>query len=90
MSGSSEHIEKILCTDGVVEESCDYCSAETDIVTDKYSSSKFNKSQINAILACLSSIQCNHKPTVNLVWVPATSAVTQQYPKIISISMYQK
>ncbi|KAI4357269.1 hypothetical protein L6164_001230 [Bauhinia variegata] len=90
MSGSSELIEKILCTDGVVEESCDYCSAETGIVTDKYSSSNFNESQINAILACLSGIQCNHKPTVNLVWGPPGTGKTKTLSALLFSLMKMK
>ncbi|KAI4357228.1 hypothetical protein L6164_001190 [Bauhinia variegata] len=90
MSRSSELIEKILCTDGVVEESCDYCSAKTDIVTDNYSSSKFNESQINAILACLSSIQCNNKPTVNLVWGPPGTGKTKTLSALLFSLMKMK
>ncbi|KAI4357248.1 hypothetical protein L6164_001209 [Bauhinia variegata] len=90
MSGNLKLIRKILCTDGVVEESCDYCSAETDIVTDKYSSSKFNESQINAILACLSSIQCNHKPTVNLVWGPPGTGKTKTLSALLFSLMKMK
>ncbi|KAI4357246.1 hypothetical protein L6164_001207 [Bauhinia variegata] len=90
MSGNLKLIKKILCTDGVVEESCDYCSAETDIVTDKYSSSKFNESQNNAILACLSSIQCNHKPTVNLVWGPPGTGKTKTLSALLFSLMKMK
>lgn len=68
--------------DGVqVEESCDYCSLEADAIggdeTCQRLSSELNESQYKAIRACLSSFQCNHKSTVDLIWGPPGTGKTK-------------
>ncbi|RDX89211.1 TPR and ankyrin repeat-containing protein 1, partial [Mucuna pruriens] len=81
MSGNSKLIQKILCAGGVVEESCDYCSLQTDALQDDVTyqrlSSELNESQNEAIQACFSSSQCNHKSTVDLIWGPPGTGKTK-------------
>ncbi|KAE9610583.1 putative tetratricopeptide-like helical domain, uvrD-like helicase, ATP-binding protein [Lupinus albus] len=79
--GKSKFIEKILCAGDVVKETCDYCSEQIDAVSDVRTleglSSELNQSQYNAICACLSSVHCNHKPTVDLIWGPPGTGKTK-------------
>ncbi|TKY59729.1 Regulator of nonsense transcripts 1-like [Spatholobus suberectus] len=64
-----------------VEESCEYCSLQTDAVKDDKTYqrllSKLNESQYKAICACLSSFQCYHKSTVDLIWGPPGTGKTK-------------
>ncbi|XP_061342438.1 uncharacterized protein LOC133288644 [Gastrolobium bilobum] len=77
MSGNSKLIKKILCA-GDVEESCDYCSLQTyDDITCQRLSSELNESQYKAICACLSSLHCNHRSTVDLIWGPPGTGKTK-------------
>ncbi|KHN25944.1 TPR and ankyrin repeat-containing protein 1 [Glycine soja] len=81
MPGNSMLIKKILCAGGVVEESCEYFSLQPDYVKDDRTyqrlSSELNGSQYEAIWACLSSIQCCHKSTVDLIWGPPGTGKTK-------------
>ncbi|XP_061342415.1 uncharacterized protein LOC133288626 [Gastrolobium bilobum] len=81
MSGNSKLIQKILCADDVVEESCDYCSLQTYALRDDKTcerlSSELNESQYKAICACLSSLHCNHRSTVDLIWGPPGTGKTK-------------
>jgi senataxin len=66
-----------------VEENCDYCHLQTDalILKDDATYQRFisdlNESQKNAISACLSSSQCNHQSTVDLIWGPPGTGKTK-------------
>ncbi|TKY59728.1 Regulator of nonsense transcripts 1-like [Spatholobus suberectus] len=81
MPGNSKLMKKILCAGGVVEESCDYCSLQADVVQDDRTyqrlSSELNESQYEAIRACLSSCQCYHKSTMDLIWGPPGTGKTK-------------
>ncbi|CAL0324811.1 unnamed protein product [Lupinus luteus] len=60
---------------------CDYCPEQIDALSDvrilEGLSSELNESQYNAICACLSSVRCNHKPTVDLIWGPPGTGKTK-------------
>jgi senataxin len=64
-----------------VDKSCDYCSPKTDALrndeTYQRLLSELNESQNKAICACLSSILCNHKSTVDLIWGPPGTGKTK-------------
>lgn len=64
-----------------VEESCDCCFPKTDSLRDDETyqrlSSELNESQNKAICACLSSVHCNHKSTVDLIWGPPGTGKTK-------------
>ncbi|KAJ1430520.1 UvrD-like helicase, ATP-binding domain [Sesbania bispinosa] len=60
-----------------VEDSCDYCSLNNDDRTFQKLSSELNESQYKAISACLSSFQCNHKSTMDLIWGPPGTGKTK-------------
>ncbi|XP_045829129.1 uncharacterized protein LOC123920847 [Trifolium pratense] len=83
MSRNSKLIEKILCAGEEVEENCDYCHLQTDVLSLKDDTayqrliSDLNESQKNAISACLSSSQCNHQSTVDLIWGPPGTGKTK-------------
>ncbi|OIW00707.1 hypothetical protein TanjilG_09676 [Lupinus angustifolius] len=79
--GKSKLIEKILCAGDLVKETCDYCPEQIDALSDVRTleglSSELNQSQYNAICACLSSVHCDHKPTVDLIWGPPGTGKTK-------------
>ncbi|KAK2437779.1 P-loop containing nucleoside triphosphate hydrolase superfamily protein [Trifolium repens] len=81
MGRDSKLIERILCATDVVDKSCDYCSPKTDALrndeTYQRLLSELNESQNKAICACLSSILCNHKSTVDLIWGPPGTGKTK-------------
>ncbi|XP_057420200.1 uncharacterized protein LOC130714313 [Lotus japonicus] len=81
MQRNSKLIKKISCAGDVVEESCDYCHLQTDALRDDPTyqrlSSDLNESQYKAISACLSSAQCNHQSTVDLIWGPPGTGKTK-------------
>ncbi|WJX74833.1 hypothetical protein P8452_58442 [Trifolium repens] len=83
MSRNSKLIQKILCAGDEVEENCDYCHLQTDALSLKDDTtyqrliSDLNESQKNAISACLSSSQCNHQSTVDLIWGPPGTGKTK-------------
>ncbi|KAK2383851.1 P-loop containing nucleoside triphosphate hydrolase superfamily protein [Trifolium repens] len=81
MGGDSKLIERILCATDVVDKTCGYCSPNTDALKDDETyqrlSSELNESQTKAICACLSSIHCNHKSTVDLIWGPPGTGKTK-------------
>ncbi|KAK2371482.1 P-loop containing nucleoside triphosphate hydrolase superfamily protein [Trifolium repens] len=83
MSRNSKLIQKILCAGDEVEENCDYCHLQTDALSLKDDTtyqrliSDLNESQKSAISACLSSSQCNHQSTVDLIWGPPGTGKTK-------------
>ncbi|XP_057416063.1 uncharacterized protein LOC130710730 [Lotus japonicus] len=81
MQRHSKLIKKILCAGDVVRESCDHCHLQTDTLRDDRAyqrlSSDLNESQYMAISACLSSSQCTHKSTVDLIWGPPGTGKTK-------------
>ncbi|XP_045821754.1 uncharacterized protein LOC123914598 [Trifolium pratense] len=81
MGGDSKLIERILCATDVIDKNCYYCSTKTDTLRDDKTyqrlSSELNESQNKAICACLSSFQCNHKSTVDLIWGPPGTGKTK-------------
>lgn len=64
-----------------VEGSCDFCIEQSDAIKDGRTierlSSELNESQYEAICACLSSVHCNHKSTMDLIWGPPGTGKTK-------------
>ncbi|KAK4424964.1 Helicase SEN1 [Sesamum alatum] len=74
-------IEKVLCkNDSQGEENCEFCPLKcSSEMEEKFGSTLFsnlNDSQIEAILASLLKIQCNHKSSVELIWGPPGTGKT--------------
>ncbi|KAG7980448.1 hypothetical protein I3843_05G182600 [Carya illinoinensis] len=77
-------IKKVLCSNSLIEEDCDICSAEIDgSWHEKFGTSinyKLNEPQTQTFLACLRKMHCSHKTEVELIWGPPGTGKT----KIIS------
>ncbi|XP_059650771.1 uncharacterized protein LOC132296602 [Cornus florida] len=73
-------IKKILCTDSMVEETCDRCSGHNNSqLAERFSMrllSKLNEPHTEAILASLHKMECNHKTYVKLIWGPPGTGKT--------------
>ncbi|KAI3470133.1 hypothetical protein Pfo_026796 [Paulownia fortunei] len=73
-------IEKVLTKNDLGEENCEFCSLKCiSEMEEKFGStllSKLNESQLEAILAALSKIECNHKSSVKLIWGPPGTGKT--------------
>ncbi|XP_044475332.1 uncharacterized protein LOC123203180 [Mangifera indica] len=81
MSGNLKIINKVLCRNSVLEESCQVCSElNRGILYEKFGSglsSTLNDSQLNAVLACLDGVRCDHKSSVQLIWGPLGTGKTK-------------
>ncbi|KAM3753439.1 hypothetical protein ACB098_03G094400 [Castanea mollissima] len=81
MYGNLNIIKKVLCSSSLNEENCDLCSVQShgsggEIFATSITS-KLNESQIDAILACLRKMHCNHKLSVELIWGPPGTGKTK-------------
>ncbi|KAL3635036.1 hypothetical protein CASFOL_022090 [Castilleja foliolosa] len=81
-------IEKVISKDDLVEENCDFCPSKCDgemeEIVNPSLSSMLNESQLEAVFASLSKIDCQHKPSVELIWGPPGTGKT----KIVSVLLY--
>ncbi|XP_031256233.1 uncharacterized protein LOC116114218 [Pistacia vera] len=71
-------INEILCTNSV-EETCQVCSEQNGgIWNEKFGlRSIMNDSQLKAVLACLDSVHCDHRSSVQLIWGPPGTGKTK-------------
>ncbi|KAL3635026.1 hypothetical protein CASFOL_022080 [Castilleja foliolosa] len=81
-------IEKVLSEDDLGDVNCKICplkcNSELEKIVDPALSSKLNKSQLEAISASLSKIDCHHKPSIELIWGPPGTGKTTT----VSILLY--
>ncbi|KAJ0038642.1 hypothetical protein Pint_21976 [Pistacia integerrima] len=81
MSRNLKIIKEVLCTDSVLEETCQVCSEQKGAIwNEKFGlrlSSTMNDSQLKAVLACLDSVHCDHKSSVQLIWGPPGTGKTK-------------
>ncbi|XP_044475796.1 uncharacterized protein LOC123203505 isoform X2 [Mangifera indica] len=81
MSRNLKIINEVLCRNSVLEESCQVCSElNGGILYEKFGSglsSTLNDSQLNAVLACLDGVRCDHKSSVQLIWGPPGTGKTK-------------
>ncbi|XP_044475327.1 uncharacterized ATP-dependent helicase C29A10.10c-like [Mangifera indica] len=81
MSRNLKIIKKVLRGNSVSEESCQVCSElNGGILYEKFGSglsSTLNDSQLNAVLACLDGVRCDHKSSVQLIWGPPGTGKTK-------------
>ncbi|XP_044475800.1 uncharacterized protein LOC123203506 isoform X3 [Mangifera indica] len=81
MSRNLKIIKKVLRGNSVSEESCQVCSElNGGILYEKFGSglsSTLNASQLNAVLACLDGVRCDHKSSVQLIWGPPGTGKTK-------------
>ncbi|GFP95816.1 tpr and ankyrin repeat-containing protein 1, partial [Phtheirospermum japonicum] len=81
-------IEKVISKDDLGEENCALCplmyNSKIEEELESTFSSKVNESQLEAISASLSKINCYHKPSVELIWGPPGTGKTTT----VSILLY--
>ncbi|XP_044475467.1 uncharacterized protein LOC123203246 isoform X4 [Mangifera indica] len=87
MSGNLKIINEVLCRNSVLKESCQECSEPNGgILYEKFVSglsSTLNDSQLNAVLACLDGVRCDHKSSVQLIWGPPGTGKTKAVSVLI-------
>ncbi|XP_044475821.1 uncharacterized protein LOC123203512 isoform X2 [Mangifera indica] len=81
MSRNLKIINEVLRRNSVLEESCQVCSElNRGILYERFGSglsSTLNDSQLNAVLACLDGVRCDHKSSVQLIWGPPGTGKTR-------------
>ncbi|KAI3928788.1 hypothetical protein MKW98_024389 [Papaver atlanticum] len=81
-------VKEVLCANSMVKENCCLCSAQVDMIwTGKVDSQlllALNESQRAAVMGTISSVQCEHRSSLKLVWGPPGTGKT----KTISIFLY--
>ncbi|CBI27489.3 unnamed protein product, partial [Vitis vinifera] len=89
MSGNISIISEVLSSDSLVKENCCQCPVWSDgVYAENFpmsSSSNLNESQTKAVVTCLRKIQCNHKPSVELIWGPPGTGKT----KTVSVLLFK-
>ncbi|KAL7084177.1 hypothetical protein ACP275_14G209000 [Erythranthe tilingii] len=82
-------IHKSLATNHLEVETCEFCplkyNNETEEKLGSALSSKLNESQLEAITACLSKIECNHKSSVELIWGPPGTGKTATLSSLLYV-----
>ncbi|KAL2459870.1 uncharacterized protein Fot_54614 [Forsythia ovata] len=74
-------IETVLCKNDLDEEVCELCALQGDkqlnIKSEPTVLSNLNESQNEAIAASILRMQCDHKPSVQLIWGPPGTGKTR-------------
>ncbi|KAL6508250.1 hypothetical protein OROHE_021792 [Orobanche hederae] len=87
MNQKSGLIETMLRKNDHANEACDVCYVEGDTKLHTQIEptvlSKLNESQIQTVLASIEEMQCDHRPTVKLVWGPPGTGKTSTLSAII-------
>ncbi|WOH07546.1 hypothetical protein DCAR_0726978 [Daucus carota subsp. sativus] len=78
LSQNFDVIKETLGSNSKVPEGCKMCSSRMKETIEEglYLPSNLNKSQIEAVLECISTIQCDHNSSVKLVWGPPGTGKT--------------
>ncbi|MCL7038809.1 hypothetical protein MKW94_025092 [Papaver nudicaule] len=89
MFGNMSIIDRVLCTNSVVEESCGLCSTQVgskraDDVPAELSLT-LNESQTSAVVTSVSAAQCYHKSSVKLVWGPPGTGKTKTVSVLLHV-----
>lgn len=79
-------INKVLCINEEVEESCEVCCENDSRQLDTFATrvSDLNNSQTEAVLNALFKMKCDHKPSVELIWGPPGTGKT----KTVSVLLF--
>ncbi|XP_050210760.1 uncharacterized protein LOC126661049 [Mercurialis annua] len=80
-------IEGVLSADSLVKENCDLCPIKrVGICNENLGmniASTLNKSQTEALFACLRKVQCYHKSSVELIWGPPGTGKTKTVSSLL-------
>ncbi|XP_071939078.1 uncharacterized protein [Coffea arabica] len=82
-------IEKVLCSNAMVEEQCDSCSVNhTGQLSESFGSdlySQMNESQTEAIRASLHKMTCDRNSHIELIWGPPGTGKTKTVSQMLFI-----
>nr|XP_027119396.1 uncharacterized protein LOC113736561 isoform X2 [Coffea arabica] len=82
-------IEKVLCSNAMVEEQCDSCSVNhTGQLSESFGSdlySQMNESQTEAIRASLHKMTCDQNSHIELIWGPPGTGKTKTVSQMLFI-----
>ncbi|KAI3903276.1 hypothetical protein MKW98_031930 [Papaver atlanticum] len=88
ISGNLQMIKEVLCSNFMVEESCNFCSLQDSSTYDEQLGRRLSlvldESQTSAVLSSISMAQCNHKSSIKFIWGPPGTGKT----KTLSILLY--
>ncbi|KAM7484789.1 hypothetical protein LguiA_000798 [Lonicera macranthoides] len=77
--GDAEVIKEVVCTNSTGQENCNMCPLEGNAIwTENFRlESYLDDSQLDAVVASISKMQCNHKSNVELIWGPPGTGKTR-------------
>ncbi|KAF6160731.1 hypothetical protein GIB67_035932 [Kingdonia uniflora] len=90
MVGNLDVVKEVLSTESLVEEACQLCSClRTDVTKAERLGARLlsalNKSQTDAVLTSISTLQCHHMSTVKLIWGPPGTGKTKTVSTLLWI-----
>ncbi|XP_042505284.1 uncharacterized protein LOC122081929 isoform X2 [Macadamia integrifolia] len=93
--GNLKIIEEILDDNAMVKNCCNICSSQEQdrICAERFGnsiSSELNESQTGAVLNSISTMQCNHKCSVKLIWGPPGTGKTKTVSTLLFSALNMK
>ncbi|MQM02501.1 hypothetical protein Taro_035269 [Colocasia esculenta] len=90
VSGNLDIIRGVLCDNAVIGEVCELCCCE-DVSSDwARRLSELNESQIEAVLASIREMQCEHRTSVKLIWGPPGTGKTKTLSELLWLLLVMK
>ncbi|PIA31055.1 hypothetical protein AQUCO_05300110v1 [Aquilegia coerulea] len=92
--GSMKILKEVFFNDSVVDRTCNQCSSlhADNIQDEKFGTtlSLLDDSQAGAVRSCISTIKCNHRSTVKLVWGPPGTGKTKTVSTLLCTLLRMK
>ncbi|XP_030461793.2 uncharacterized protein LOC115681846 [Syzygium oleosum] len=94
MSLNLDIVKEVLCTDLVANKASNLCITKGDGSgsegLDERVCHDLNESQIKAVAACLNKLQCENKPSVELIWGPPGTGKTKTLATLLFTLLKRK